>query len=142
MGHLRLPKKLLAAVLAGALTASQAAAVFSDTSGHWAEDTITKWSEDYGIITGYEDGTFRPDASITRGAFAGILDRFMQFQSKSPADTFSDTPGTYWETALLKLHASGVYLGNNGKALAGDTITRQQAVTMIARAFGISGSES
>ena len=45
MGHLRLPKKLLAAVLAGALTASQAAAVFSDTSGHWAEDAITKWSE-------------------------------------------------------------------------------------------------
>ena len=142
MGHLRLPKKLLAAVLAGALTASQAAAVFSDTSGHWAEDAITKWSEEYSIITGYEDGTFRPDASITRGAFAGILDRFMKFQSSSPASTFSDTPGTYWENAILKLHASGVYLGNNGKALAGDTITRQQAVTMVARAFGITGGET
>ena len=142
MGHLRLPKKLLAAVLAGALTASQAAAVFSDTSGHWAEDAITKWSEEYSIITGYEDGTFRPDASITRGAFAGILDRFMKFQSSSPTSTFSDTPGTYWENAILKLHASGVYLGNNGKALAGDTITRQQAVTMVARAFGITGGET
>ena len=141
MGHLRLPKKLLAAVLAGALTASQAAAVFSDTSGHWAEEAITKWSEEYSIITGYEDGTFRPDASITRGAFAGILDRFMKFQSSSPASTFSDTPGTYWENAILKLHASGVYLGNNGKALAGSSITRQQAVTMIARAFGITASE-
>ena len=142
MGHLRLPKKLLAAVLAGALTASQAAAVFSDTSGHWAEGAISKWSEEYSIINGYDDGTFRPDASITRGAFAGILDRFLKFQTTSPSSTFSDTPGTYWETAILKLHASGVYLGNNGKALAGDTITRQQAVTMIARAFGISGSES
>lgn len=142
MGHLRLPKKLLAAVLAGALTASQAAAVFSDTSGHWAEEAISKWSEEYNIINGYDDGTFRPDDSITRGAFAGILDRFMKFQLTSPADTFSDTAGTYWENAILKLHASGVYLGNNGKALAGDTITRQQAVTMIARAFGITGGEA
>ena len=30
-----------------------------------------------------------------------------------------------------------MYLGNNGEALAGDTITRQQAVAMIARAFAL-----
>ena len=89
-----------------------------------------------------EDGTFRPDNSITRGAFAGILDRFLKFQSTSPAGTFSDLSGNYWEDAILKLHASGVYLGNNGQALAGDTITRQQAVTMIARAFNISGESA
>lgn len=138
MGHMQLPKRLLAAVLAGALTFTQAAA-FLDTSGHWAEDAISKWSEEYGIINGYDDGTFRPDQSITRGAFAGILDRFLKFQTVSPASTFSDTPGTYWETEILKLHASGVYLGNNGMALPSDTITRQQAVAMIARSFQIEG---
>ncbi len=53
----------------------------------------------------------------------------------SPADTFSDTAGTYWEDAILKLHASGDYLGNQGKALSASTITRQQAVAMIGRAF-------
>ena len=58
MGHMQLPKRLLAAVLAGALTFTQAAA-FLDTSGHWAEDAISKWSEEYGIINGYDDGTFR-----------------------------------------------------------------------------------
>ena len=115
---------------------------FTDTAGHWAETAITKWSEEYSIINGYEDGTFRPDNSITRGAFAGILDRFLKFQSTSPAGTFSDLSGNYWEDAILKLHASGVYLGNNGAALAGDTITRQQAVTMIARAFNISGESA
>ena len=138
MGHIQLPKRLLAAVLAGALTFTQAAA-FSDTSGHWAENAISKWSEEYGIINGYDDGTFRPDQSITRGAFAGILDRFLKFQTVSPASTFSDTPRTYWETEILKLHASGVYLGNNGMALPADTITRQQAVAMIARSFQIEG---
>lgn len=139
MKQIRLPKRLAAAALAAALAITPAAA-FSDTAGHWAESAIAKWSQEYNIIQGYEDGTFRPDNSITRGAFAGIMDRFLQFQSISPADTFSDIKGNYWESTILKLHASGVYLGNNGRALAGDTITRQQAVTMIARAFHIDAS--
>ena len=139
MHHIRLPKRLLSTALAAALALTPAAA-FSDTSGHWAETSIAKWSEEYSIIQGYEDGTFRPDQSITRGAFAGIMDRFLQFQSISGPDTFSDIAGNYWENAILKLHAAGVYLGNNGKALAGDTITRQQAVAMIARAFQIEAS--
>ena len=134
---IRLPKRLLTAALAGALAVTPVSAAFVDTGDHWAADAIAKWSEEYQIIQGYEDGTFRPDNSITRGAFAGILDRFMKFQSQAPAETFSDTAGTYWESAILKLNAAGIYLGNNGQALAADTITRQQAVTMIARAFGI-----
>ena len=138
-------KRIMAALTAVALAAGlslPAEAAFSDTAGHWAEGAITKWSEEYGIINGYEDGTFRPDASITRGAFAGILDRFLKFRVVSPEGTFSDTAGTYWEQEILKLHAAGVYLGNNGQALAGDSITRQQAVTMIARAFGITGTST
>lgn len=136
MKQIRLPKRLASAALAAALALTPAAA-FSDTEGHWAEASINKWSQEYDIIRGYEDGTFRPDNSITRGAFAGIMDRFLQFRSISPAETFSDISGSYWEEAILKLNAAGVYLGNSGKALPGDSITRQQAVTMIARAFHI-----
>lgn len=139
MDRIRVLKWLTGAALAAGLLLTSAGA-FSDTEGHWAEAAINKWSQEYNIIQGYDDGTFRPDASITRGAFAGILDRFLQFQTVSPTDTFSDIQGNYWEDAILKLNAAGVYLGNNGKALAGDTITRQQAVTMIARAFHIDAS--
>ena len=129
-------KWLTAAALAVGCTVMTANA-FADMDGHWAESAINKWSGEYGIIQGYDDGTFRPDKSITRGAFAGILDRFLHFQNASPADTFSDTAGTYWEDAILKLHASGIYLGNQGAALPSSTITRQQAVAMIGRAFRI-----
>ena len=139
-------KRLLAGALALAMTVGMAVtpagAVFTDTAGHWASGAIDKWSQEYGIIQGYEDGTFRPDNSITRGAFAGILDRFMKYQAISSAATFTDTAGTYWEQPILKLHAAGVYLGNNGQALSTDTITRQQAVAMIARAFGITGQST
>ena len=136
MLHIRLFKWLTAAAL-GTVLAVVPTMAFTDTEGHWAEESIQKWSEEYRIIQGYEDDTFRPDASITRGAFAGIMDRFLKFQLISEPETFSDTAGNYWESAVLKLHAAGVYLGTNGKALAGNTITRQQAVTMIARAFQI-----
>jgi len=136
MHHIRLPKRLLGIVLGSALLVTPAAA-FTDTEAHWAEANITKWSQEYGIIQGYEDGTFRPDNSITRGAFAGILDRFMHFQTVSPVSTFSDIQGNYWQDAILKLNAAGVYLGTSGKALASNSITRQQAVTMIARAFDV-----
>ena len=141
MEKFRLPKQLAALALAAGLTVTNASA-FTDTKGHWAQDAISKWSENYGLITGYEDGTFRPDASITRGAFAGILDRFLKFRTASASGTFSDTAGAYWESAILKLHAAGVYLGNGGKALSGASITRQQAVTMIARAFDIAVSST
>ena len=67
------------------------------------------------------------------------MDRFLRFQTAAPEDTFTDLSGSYWKNEILKLNAAGVYLGNNGRALANSSITRQQAVTMIARAFQITG---
>ena len=139
MRLIRLPKRILSGLLAGALLLTPAMA-FTDTTGHWAESAVNKWSQEYGVLQGYDDGSFRPDASITRGAFAGILDRFLQFQAAAPAGTFSDTKGSRWEDSILKLNAAGVYLGSEGKALPGDSITRQQAMTMVARAFQLGGS--
>ena len=126
-----------AAALTAALLAGSAQASFSDTQGHWAVGAISKWSEEYGIIKGYENGTFQPDASITRGAFAVILDRVMHYQDVSDPSVFTDAAGTWCEAEVLKLNAAGVMLGNQGRALIRDTISRQEAVTMVARAFGI-----
>ena len=134
-------QRILSGLLAGALLLTPALA-FTDTAGHWAESAVNKWSQEYGVLQGYDDGSFRPDDSITRGAFAGILDRFLQFQSAAPAGTFSDTKGSRWEDSILKLNAAGVYLGSEGKALPGDSITRQQAMTMVARAFQLGGMDN
>ncbi len=134
-------KTLAAALLCAAALTGAASATYTDTAGHWAEGAIDRWSGEYGILRGYDDGSFRPDATITRGAFAGILDRFLRYQVEAAPDTFSDTAGDYWESPILKLNAAGVYLGNNGKALIYHDITRQQAVTMIARAFALGETE-
>lgn len=113
------------------------ASAFSDMEAHWAQENVVKWSEEYGVLSGYDDGTFRPNASITRGAFAVIVNRFMQYQTPAKSDVFSDTKGTWCEDAVLKMNQADVMLGNGGRALIWDTITRQEAITMIARAFQI-----
>lgn len=140
MCKIRLMPLLLA--IAALLTLTVPAAAYSDTDGHWAKTAIEKWSGDYGVLLGYDDGTFRPDSSITRGAFAVILNRFLQYGQASPSNTFSDTPGTWCEDAVLKLNKAGVMLGDGGKAQIGSTITRQEAVTMIARAFSVEGKDT
>lgn len=138
--HHKIAKKLAAGVLAGALLLTPATA-FSDTAGHWAEGNITKWSQEYPILKGNPDGTFRPDDPITRGAFAGILDRFFRFQYVSDPSVFTDISGNYWETAVLKLHAADIYRGSGALAMADAPITRAQAVTMLTRAFQIETPE-
>lgn len=49
---------------------------FSDISGHWAEEYIKK-AANYMLITGYEDGSFRPDRNITRAEAVTILNRIL-----------------------------------------------------------------
>ena len=49
-------------------------AAFSDTSGHWAESVIDKWSAK-GVLRGDGDGTFRPDDSITRAEAVDMFPR-------------------------------------------------------------------
>lgn len=133
-------KRLISGLMAALLLSNNALA-FTDIEGHWAEDTIAKWSEEYSIIQGYEDDTFRPDNSITRGAFAGILTRFLTYQIVSPDTTFTDIGDSFWAESILKLNAAGVMLGDEGKAMPNSTITRQEAVVMIARAFKMTTDE-
>ncbi len=51
-------------------------ASFSDTKGHWAEKAIAH-AINCGYVTGYEDGSFRPDAFITRAEAMVILNRVL-----------------------------------------------------------------
>lgn len=50
---------------------------FNDISGHWAADAINSASEK-GWITGYEDGSFRPDQYITRAEAMSLINRVLK----------------------------------------------------------------
>jgi len=50
------------------------AAVFPDVEGHWAEETVA-WAVSEGIVTGYPDGSFRPNAPVSEPEFLAMLIR-------------------------------------------------------------------
>ena len=50
-----------------------------DYKGHWAEDALD-WAYEKGFINGYEDGTTRPDAALTRAELVTILRRYDDYR--------------------------------------------------------------
>ncbi|HIW57080.1 MAG TPA: S-layer homology domain-containing protein [Firmicutes bacterium] len=116
-------------------------ATYGDTSGHWAESAIDKWSET-GVIQGYE-GYFRPDDNITRAEAATVINNVLSYTETS-SNTFSDVSSSDWYAdAALKLNAAGVLNGNGDGTMAPNAnMTREEAATAIARAFSVTSSQA
>lgn len=111
-------------------------AVSYDFEGHWAEQTIKVWLEK-GYIKLYEDGTFRPDAPITRAEFISMINKLFGFQAKGPV-LFSDVREDQWFYEVVSIAAqAGYILGkSDGTFRPNEVITREEACTMLGRALG------
>ncbi|MFR7485364.1 MAG: S-layer homology domain-containing protein [Acutalibacter sp.] len=79
---------------------STGGAGFSDVSGHWAEGFINQAvAEDW--ISGFPDGTFRPDESIQRCQVTAILNKALErtgsgFAADASIQEFVDVPSSHW----------------------------------------------
>ena len=51
--------------------------VKDDITGHWAEDNI-RWCIAHGLMTGYPDGSFKPDQYVTRAELATVIRRLLE----------------------------------------------------------------
>ena len=83
------------------LTENTTDTVFSDTSGHWAENTINKWKEN-GIISGYPDGTFQPDNPVTRAELAKIVTLAFDLQENEFVYNENDIDNSAWYYQYLQ----------------------------------------
>ncbi|WP_206109156.1 S-layer homology domain-containing protein [Paenibacillus sp. HB172176] len=64
--------------------------MFKDIAGHWAEASILKASG-FGWVTGYSDGTFRPQQQVTRAEFVAMLVRSLELAiPEEPQLNFAD----------------------------------------------------
>lgn len=136
-------RRVLSLLLAVLVTLTMIPASFAadDLDGHWSKDAMEAWI-DYDVIQGYTDGSVRPDKSITRGELAVMLDRIMSYQNKSYND-FSDLDDSWYTDAILGATAAGIIGGyTDGTVRPEATISRQEAVVMIARVLGLSVSNS
>ncbi|WP_273321124.1 S-layer homology domain-containing protein [Vallitalea guaymasensis] len=79
------------------------ATVEDDITGHWAEETITKWKQK-GLMTGYLDGTFKPDNNITKAEFISIINRIYGYYEKADKNyrDIKDEDWYYKETIIAK----------------------------------------
>lgn len=92
---------------------STGSAGFSDVSGHWAEGFINQAvAEDW--ISGFPDGTFRPDESIQRCQVTAILNKALErtgsgFAADAGTQEFVDVPSSHWAYEHIAEAADPVY---------------------------------
>lgn len=106
---------------------------FSDVpKGYWAANYIG-YMQQFGIITGYSDGSFRPDAPVTRAEFAAIASRFEKLTEGSKS--FADVPDTYWAARYINFAATrGWVTGySDGTFKPENTITRAEVAAVTCR---------
>ena len=115
---------------------------FSDVpKGCWAANYIGHMQQ-FGIINGYSDGSFRPDAPVTRAEFAAIASRFEKLTEGSKS--FTDVPDTYWAARYIDFAATrGWVTGySDGTFKPEDPITRAEVAAATCRLLERSADQS
>ena len=136
-------KKVIALVCVFALALSTVAFgatytdVAEDSAYYEAVETLNKLE----IVTGYEDGTYKPEDGVTRAEMAALIARIQGYgeTAKGAANTaFSDVPASHWASGYIA-NASGLGIINGyGDGTFGpeDPVLFEQAVKMIMATLG------
>ena len=132
-----------APVLARAQTAT-----FTDVStDYWAHDYIEGLAK-LNIISGFPDGTFDPNAVVTRAQFAAVLQQaFLQSPSPSKppqaASAFVDVPATYWAAdSINAARSAGFLAGRSGNQFDPDSeILKGDALLVLANGLKLKGTD-
>ncbi len=121
-------------------TGVYAAASFSDISGNRHESAILK-AADEGLILGYEDGTFRPNGSVSRAEFCAMVNRAFGITGYSVM-TFPDVSVSDWFFADVRDAVTAGYIVGlpDGSFNPGGSITRYECALMLARVAKYSGT--
>ncbi len=136
-------KKVLSLVLVIAMVLSSmsfafASTSFEDVAGNDYEDAINTLVA-LGVVTGYEDGTYRPEKTVTRAEMAKLMVELLGYGDlvAGSKSNFADTQG-HWADAYIALAAGkGLVVGTgDGKFTPDRTVSYDEAITMVVRALG------
>ena len=112
------------------------AAEFSDIEGHLCEEAVYELTE-LGVINGFPDGTFRPDAFITRAEAAKLLALALSTVSQGEAPQFSDTKGHWAESYIGRGVEMGLIQGYpDGTFKPDSNISQYEMKILVIRALG------
>ncbi|HEY9660770.1 MAG TPA: S-layer homology domain-containing protein, partial [Allocoleopsis sp.] len=118
--------------------------VFPDTQNHWAQPFIKPLAA-RGIVTGYLDGTYRPENPIARDEFAAVIRKaFNQPAQRQIASgsVFKDVPDNYWaEPAIEEAYETGFMAGYpEGLFYPRNSVSRVEALAVLAKNLNLSGN--
>ncbi len=109
---------------------------FPDIQNHWAHECISQM-QPRNLVTGYPDGNFRPQGSITRAEFAVLmLNAFPDAPIIRSGITFKDVPDNHWaKQAIQDAYRRGFFAGYPGNIFQpNQAIPRVQAIAILAGA--------
>lgn len=113
------------------ILASNYKSSFNDVlNDSWYSNYIGKLTQ-VGVISGYPDGTFKPDNKVTRAEFAAIASRFIV--NKKTSSNFSDVSNNYWASESIEyVKAEGWINGYpDGSFRPENNITRAEVVNIV-----------
>lgn len=127
-----------AAPLVVVQTPATAQTTFSDlSSDYWARPFIQELAN-RGVISGFPDGSFRPNDPVTRAQFAAMVRKaFNRAVVREPV-RFNDVPSNYWASdSIREAYAMGFLSGYPGNSFRPDEyIPRAQALVSLANGLG------
>jgi hypothetical protein len=128
---------LAALILVVSLVLGQAGVAFAaaaDIAGHWAQPQVEKWMAK-GLLSGYPDGTVRPNNPVTRAEFVVFINRAAVSKNPNATCDFTDVPQGQWFYAdVASAVAAGYVTGYADKTYKpSQMITRQEAAVILAR---------
>ncbi|WP_341280760.1 YDG domain-containing protein [Paenibacillus sp. FSL H8-0537] len=114
----------------------------SDIKGTWAEGQITAWI-DKGFIKGYEDGSFKPNNTISRAEFFALINRSFGFTETAPV-SFSDVTSSSWAYAEVSKAVKAGYIKGyvDGTIGVNKPISRQEVAVVVNHLLALSNISS
>lgn len=105
----------------------------SDIKGHWAEKELQEWI-DTGKMAGFDDGTIKPNKTVTRAEFMAFVNRGFGFNEEG-TPVFKDVKSSDWYYSVVaKAVAAGYISGYEDETIRpNNTISRQEAASIITR---------
>ena len=108
---------------------------------HWAANYIG-FMQQFGVVVGFNDGTFRPDAPVTRAQFAAIASRFEKLTAGEKS--FADVPNTHWAAKYINFAATRGWVSGyaDGTFKPENPITRAEVAAVTCRLLERSADQS
>ena len=116
---------------------------FPDVANHWSKDAVNDMASRL-IVNGVNETHYNPNAAITRAEFAAIIVRALGLPENGKTVPYGDVKSSDWFVgAVAKAQEYDIIKGyEDGTFRPSKTITRVEAMAMIARAMKLTGLDT